>query len=46
MYKGYIWVIEEMILLRYYYIEMDLYKEFLRLFFKYLRYLRGLKRVL
>lgn len=30
MYKGYIQVIEEMILLRYYYIEMDLYKEFLR----------------
>lgn len=44
MYKGYIRVIEEMTLLRYYYIEMDLHKEFSRPFFKHLRPSRGLKR--
>lgn len=45
MYKGYIQVIEEMTLLRHYYIEMDLHKEFSRRpFFKHLRPSRGLKR--
>lgn len=44
MYKGYIRVIEEMTLLRHYYIEMDLHKEFSRPFFKHLRPSRGLKR--
>lgn len=44
MYKGYIQVIEEMTLLRHYYIEMDLHKEFSRRpFFKHLRPSRGLK---